>query len=134
MARGLWVLAEGGVRVLDDVQRIEPLLERAEQLGATDLFVQVYRGGRAFYPGADFVERAPTADRGVDNLTTLLSRAHRRGLRVHAWVNVLSLSTRRDARLLEDLGPAAILVDREGRSILDYPDFDLPQPDRRSGW
>jgi uncharacterized lipoprotein YddW (UPF0748 family) len=131
MARGLWILAEGSVRVLEDSQRIGAVLDRAERLGTTDLFVQVYRGGRAFYPGPDFVERAPMADRGVDGLAILLAEAHRRGLRVHAWVNVLSLSTRREARLLERLGRAAILVDRQGRSILDYPDFDLPEPDRR---
>jgi uncharacterized lipoprotein YddW (UPF0748 family) len=50
---------------------------------------------------------------------------------VHAWVNVLSLSTRRDAQMLQDLGPGAILVDRLGRSILDYPELDVPEPDRR---
>ena len=61
----------------------------------------------------------------------LLDAAHQRGLRVHAWVNVLSLSTRRDARLIEELGRSAILVDRLGRSILDYPELDLPEPDRR---
>jgi len=41
------------------------------------------------------------------------------------------LSTRRDAKLIQDLGPSAILVDRRGRSLLDYPDFELPEPDRR---
>jgi uncharacterized lipoprotein YddW (UPF0748 family) len=131
-ARGLWILAEGSYRVLDDASRIDPLLERAARLGATDLFVQVYRGGRAFYPGPEFVERAPAVDQAEpDALGQLLEAAHLRGLRVHAWVNVLSLSTRRDATLIRDLGPSAILVDRLGRSLLDYPDFDLPEPDRR---
>jgi uncharacterized lipoprotein YddW (UPF0748 family) len=128
--RGLWILAEGGVRVLDDATRIDGTLDRAERLGATDLFVQVYRGGRAFYAGSDDVERAPSAENG-DTLAILLAEAHRRGFRVHAWVNALSLSTRRDAALIERLGRDAILVDREGRSILDYPDLDLPEPDRR---
>lgn len=131
-ARGLWVLAEGSVRVLDDPARIDPLLDRARRLGATDLFVQVYRGGRAFYRAGEGIERAPSvhAD-GPDVLSLLLDAAHRRGLRVHAWVNVLSLSTRRDAKLITDLGRDAILVDLEGRSLLDYPDFDVPEPDRR---
>lgn len=130
--RGLWVLAEGSVRVLEDPARIEPLLARAERLGVTDLFVQVYRGGRAFYPADPLVERSPAVATGaVDPLAALLDAAHARGLRVHAWVNVLSLSTRRDAKLLADLGPDAIQVDRRGRSLLDYPDFDLPEPDRR---
>jgi len=131
-ARGLWILAEGSVRVLDDATRIDPLVQRALALGATDLFVQVYRGGRAFYPGPDFVERAPgVAETGPDTLRMLLDAAHGQGLRVHAWVNVLSLSTRRDARMIEDLGREIILVDRQRRSLLDYPDFDLPEPDRR---
>jgi len=100
-ARGLWILAEGSYRVLDDASRIEPLLDRASRLGATDLFVQVYRGGRAFYPGPEFVERWPGIDQsGIDVLGQLLEAAHGRGMRVHAWVNVLSLSTRRDAKLI----------------------------------
>src|SRR5690606_3152397 len=71
--RGLWVLAEGGVRVLDDPARIEPLLARAARLGVTDLFVQVYRGGRAFYPADPAVERAPSATgAGGDALALLL--------------------------------------------------------------
>jgi uncharacterized lipoprotein YddW (UPF0748 family) len=131
-ARGLWILAEGSYRVLDDASRIEPLLDRASRLGATDLFVQVYRGGRAFYPGPAFVERFPGVEPPTaDVLGQLLEAAHGRGMRVHAWVNVLSLSTRRDAKLIRDLGPDSILVDRLGRSLLDYPDFDLPEPDRR---
>jgi len=135
LGRGLWVLAEGSVRVLDDPIRITALLDRAGRLGVTDLFVQVYRGGRAFYPAGPGVERAPRVDAlaaaGVDALAELLDRAHARGMRVHAWVNVLSLSTRREARMIEDLGRSAILVDRLGRSVLDYPEFDIPEPDRR---
>ncbi len=130
--RGLWVLAEGSVRVLDDPARVAPLLERAKRLGVTDLFVQVYRGGRAFYPADPAFERAPKVGLSeVDPLALLLRDAHAQGVRVHAWVNVLSLSTRRDAKLLAELGRDAILVDRRGRSILDYPDFDLPEPDRQ---
>lgn len=130
-ARGLWVLAEGSYRVLDDATRIEPLLDRAQRLAATDLFVQVYRGGRAFYRSAEFVEQRPHPDAlGPDVLRSLLDAAHGLDIRVHAWVNVLSLSTRRDARLIDDLGRDAILVDKRGRSVLDYPDYDLPEPDR----
>ncbi|MBK7947616.1 MAG: family 10 glycosylhydrolase [Deltaproteobacteria bacterium] len=130
--RGLWVLAEGSVRALDDPARIAPLLDRAERIGVTDLFVQVYRGGRAFYAAEPTVERAPSVATGsVDSLSILIRDAHARGMRVHGWVNVLSLSTRRDAKILTDLGRDAIHVDRRGRSLLDYPDFDLPEPDRQ---
>ena len=134
-ARGAWVLAEGAVRVLDDPARIEPLLDRAATLGVTDLFVQVYRGGRAFYEAGPGIERTPAAEAhaaaGVDPLALLISAAQARGFKVHAWVNVLSLSTRKDAAMIRDLGREAILVDRMGRSVLDYPGLDLPEPDRR---
>ncbi len=133
--RGIWILAEGSVRVLDDPARIPAVLDRAEALGVDDLFVQVYRGGRAFYPAGAGIERSPAADllaaQGVDALAELIAAAQLRGLAVHAWVNVLSLSTRRDAALIGELGADAILVDRKGRSLLDYPEYDIPEPDRR---
>ncbi|MBW2425791.1 MAG: family 10 glycosylhydrolase [Deltaproteobacteria bacterium] len=133
-SRGIWVLAEGSFRVLDDPARIPILLDRAEVLGVTDLFVQVYRGGRAFYPiefGGAAIESVRDAEAvEPDAFALLLEAAHARDLRVHAWVNVLSLSTRRDARLVSELGRSAILVDRLGRSILDYPELEVPEPDR----
>jgi uncharacterized lipoprotein YddW (UPF0748 family) len=133
--RGLWVLAEGSQRVLEHPERIPKLIDTAHGIGATDLFVQVYRGGRAWF-ATDFADTAPfeaarAAAGGGDPLAQLLRDAHAAGLRVHAWVNVLSLANRRDGPLLRELGPSAVLVDQAGRSVLDYPDFDVPQPDRR---
>jgi uncharacterized lipoprotein YddW (UPF0748 family) len=132
--RALWVLAEGQQRVLDHPDRVPRLIEDAQRLGATDLFVQVYRGGRAWFDStlADPTPyRAVQRETGVDTLADLLHRAHIAGLRVHAWVNLLSLATNRDAPLLDALGEQAVLVDRQGRSLLDYPKFEVPQPDRR---
>ena len=132
--RMLWVLAEGAVRVLDDPERIPGLLAEAEALGATDLFVQVYRAGRAWFE-SDWADATPywqvREDHGVDSLALLIERAQAAGLRVHAWVNVLSLARNAQAPIVARLGRDAVLVDREGRSLLDYPDYDVPQPDRR---
>jgi uncharacterized lipoprotein YddW (UPF0748 family) len=131
--RGLWVLAEGSQRVLEHPERIPALLATARALGASDLFVQVYRNGRAWYE-TDFADaspfRATQAATGIDPLAALLRDAHAAGLRVHAWVNVLSLADNRDAPLLRDLGRGAVLVDQRGRSILDYPQLEVPPPDR----
>ncbi len=133
--RGLWVLAEGSQRVLENADRIERLIADAKRLGATDLFVQVYRGGRAWYD-ATLADRGPYEAlyfaNGRDTLELLIEQAHGSGLRVHAWVNVLSLSQNENAPILRDLGRDAVLVDRRGRSLLDYPDFEVPAPDR--GW
>jgi uncharacterized lipoprotein YddW (UPF0748 family) len=132
--RGLWVLCEGSQRVLEHPERIPTLIEDAQLLAATDLFVQVYRGGRAWFDSsrADAAPyRAILEETGRDTLVELISRAHDAGLQVHAWVNVLSLAGNTQSQLVADLGRDAVLVDRFGRSLLDYPKLDVPEPDRK---
>jgi len=129
----IWVPCEGTRRVLDDPERIPGLIADARALGASDLLVQVLRGGRAWFSSsiADAEPlRAARERSGVDPLAVLLDDAHAAGLRVHAWVNTLSLASSRDAALLRRLGAGAVQVDRRGRSVLDYPDLQLPAPDR----
>jgi uncharacterized lipoprotein YddW (UPF0748 family) len=131
--QGLWIPCEGSVRVLDDPARIPKLIADARALGTTDLFVQVYRGGRSWFASelADATPHRNTLDRnGVDALARLLEAAHANGLRVHAWMNALSLSENRNAAILARLGPDAVQVDRRGRSVLAYPDLEVPAPDR----
>jgi uncharacterized lipoprotein YddW (UPF0748 family) len=131
--RGLWVLCEGSQRVLEHPERVDDLIEYASAIGATDLFVQVYRGGQAWFDStyagtAPYQRMRESLD--VDPLRELVRRAHLLEIRVHAWVNVLSLANNRDAKIVSELGRDAVLVDRRGRSILDYPKLDIPQPDR----
>ncbi len=132
--RGMWVLCEGSQRVLEHPERIPLLIADARKLGVTDLFVQVYRGGRAWFDSSH-ADAGPyrelMAATGEDTLSQLLAQAHAADLRVHAWVNVLNLARNRDAPLIRDLGRDSVLSDQFGRSLLDYPDFDVPAPDRR---
>ena len=132
--RGLWVLCEGSQRVLEHPDRLETLIEHARKMGVTDLFVQVYRGGRAWFDSS-WAGAAPyqriRESLGIDPLAELIPRAHEAGMRVHAWVNVLSLAGNRETRIVTELGRDAVLIDRQGRSILDYPKLDVPEPDRR---
>jgi len=131
--RGLWVLCEGSQRALEHPDRIDALLRDARELGVSDLFVQVYRGGRAWYPSTladSSPHRAVFRSGGRDGLEILIERAHAQRLRVHGWVNVLSLAGNPNAPILERLGRDAVAVDQKGRSILDYPEFEVPQPDR----
>jgi uncharacterized lipoprotein YddW (UPF0748 family) len=136
--RGLWVLCEGSQRVLERADRLPALLEDAAALGATDLFVQVYRGGRAWFDSS-LADSGPwqgtwrtPGPPAADALASLVERAHAAGLRVHAWVNVLSLAKNAEAPLLRELGAGAVLVDQWGRSLLDYPDQDVPEAERKS--
>jgi uncharacterized lipoprotein YddW (UPF0748 family) len=130
---GLWVLAEGSHRTLEDPAKVDRLVEDAARLGVTDLFVQVYRSGRSWFP-SDHADDTPwqatrDGDR-PDGLHRLIASAKERGLRVHAWFNALALHRNRDAPLLRKVGREAVLVDRKGRNLMDYSNFDVPHPDR----
>jgi uncharacterized lipoprotein YddW (UPF0748 family) len=131
--RGLWVLCEGSQRILEHPDRFPELIEDARRLGASDLFVQVYRGGRAWFDSslADASpHRAIVESTGRDTFAELIPLAQASGLRVHAWVNVLSLAGNTHSQLVLDLGRGVVAVDRQGRSILDYPKLEVPDPDR----
>jgi uncharacterized lipoprotein YddW (UPF0748 family) len=131
--RGLWVLCEGSQRILEHPDRFPELIEDARRLGASDLFVQVYRAGRSWFDSslADAAPyRAIVESTGRDTFAELIPLAQAAGLRVHAWVNVLSLAGNTDSRLVRDLGRAVVAVDRRGRSLLDYPKLEVPEPDR----
>ena len=72
------MLCEGSQRVLEHPERIETLLDDARALAATDLFVQVYRGGRAWFDSS-FADAAPYAKlkdaTGIDTLARALAAA-----------------------------------------------------------
>jgi uncharacterized lipoprotein YddW (UPF0748 family) len=131
---GLWVLAEGSERTLESPEKIARLVERAAEMRASDLFVQVHRGGRAWFPSthADdtpFREIRAAHPDAPEPLADLVARAHAKGIRVHAWFNCLALAQNKDAPVVTRVGRDAVQVDRAGRNLLDYPDGNVPPPD-----
>ena len=124
---GLWVQAEGQNRTLDNLRKIDQLLRLSRAAGVTDLYVQVYRGGKAWYP-TRLADDSPSRRAGADPLAYLLRQAKparpekdERKIRVHAWINTFALSRNRKAPLIADFGSEAVLRDLYGRSLLDYP-------------
>ncbi|HKC50619.1 MAG TPA: family 10 glycosylhydrolase, partial [Myxococcota bacterium] len=121
-------------RTLESPEKITLLVERAAQLRASDLFVQVYRAGRSWFASSHADDAPFRAIRAAHPdapapLADLIARAHARGIRVHAWFNCLALAQNRDAPIVQQLGRDAVLVDRAGRSLLDYPEGNVPPPD-----
>jgi uncharacterized lipoprotein YddW (UPF0748 family) len=131
----LWVLAEGSERALETAEKRAALIERATRLGATDLFVQVHRAGRSWFPSSHaddtpWREIRARDPGGPDPLLDVIARAHDVGLRVHAWFNCLALADNRDAPVIARVGREAIQADSKGRSLLDYPRGNVPPPER----
>lgn len=122
---GLWVQAEGVNRTLDSAEKIKALVKRARSAGVTDIYAQVYRSGRAWFP-TKLADDSPSKRAGQDPLALLLDLASRgeeseRPIRVHAWINAFALARNKKAPIIQELGKEAVLKDQYERSLLEYP-------------
>ena len=106
---GLWVQAEGANRTLDSAEKIKALVKRACTAGVTDIYAQVYRSGRAWFP-TKLADDSPANRAGQDPLALLLidlaSRDQEYGctIRVHAWINAFALARNKKAPIIRELG------------------------------
>ncbi|MDP8213790.1 MAG: family 10 glycosylhydrolase [Candidatus Euphemobacter frigidus] len=128
-ARGLWVECEGSQETLSTRAGIDQLIQRASEAGFNTLFVQVYRHDRAWF-NSRYADATPYRDivkrEQIDPLAYLIGRAHRAGLRVHAWLNMFRIGKDRKAPILKRFGGDIITRDGRGKSLLSYKPQDLP--------
>ncbi len=122
---GLWVQAEGANRTFDSAEKIKALVKRSCTAGVTDIYAQVYRSGRAWFP-TRLADDSPSRRAGQDPLALLLDLASREEeygctIRVHAWINAFALARNKKAPIIRELGKEAVLKDQHGRSLLEYP-------------
>jgi uncharacterized lipoprotein YddW (UPF0748 family) len=85
--RGLWVVRTA----LTSPAAVDEAVDEAQRAGFNALFVQVRGRGDAFYrsdlvPRSELLANQPA---GFDPFGRLVERARLRGLKVHAWLNVL---------------------------------------------
>ena len=123
--RGLWVTVFSTEHPFSSRAALEQFFTRAEFLGIQTVFLQVYRGDQAWFRSsvaddAPFQRAQQTF--GNDPLAAFLRAAHQRHITVHAWLNVLSLSTNAQAKVLTELGTGALTVDQDGHASLAKPD------------
>lgn len=104
---GLFVTVVQDPVVISSREEAEKLIEFAVKARVEELFVQVYYAGR----------RVPEKD----VLAFLIERAHAAGIKVHAWLNILSLGSNKDALILKKYGTDILTRNRKAkRSIEDY--------------
>jgi len=123
-ARGLFVSVIQKPNVLSSHQAIEDLISFAKNAGVQNLFVQVYRANQAWFPSS-VADSTPyqncLASVGEDPLALLIVKAHASGIKVHAWMNLLSLSANEEAPLLKKYGPDILTRNlHEKKSLKDY--------------
>ena len=132
--RGIWVECEGSNSTLSSKQRIAAMLDTVANANFNAVIVQVYRGNRCWFDSSigDTVpfDEVKKKDR-IDPLQFTIDEGHKRGLQVHAWVNVFRIARNINAPMLKKLGPEIVMMDNKGRSFLDYNNFSLPKDEAK---
>jgi uncharacterized lipoprotein YddW (UPF0748 family) len=129
--RALWVDCEGENGTLRSKAKIVEMLDEAKHIGCTDVIAQVYRANRSWFRSAK-ADTTPWREikeaEGIDCLAFLVEEAHARGLKLHAWFNIFCLTRNTGAPMVKALGRDIAIMDNHGRSVLDYPNFHVPDP------
>ena len=122
--RGLFVTVVQEPPVLSSRKAIVKLVDFAKRHRINTLFVQIYRANQAWFP-SKIADQAPyeTCLKSVseDPLRLLIVEAHKSGIEVHAWLNMLSLGDNKDARILKKYGTGILTRNtRKKNRIEDY--------------
>ncbi len=119
--RGLWVSSFSEKNPLNNPKEMQEFFSFARQGGFSTLFIQVYRGDKAWFDSA-IADASPFRENkvrfGGDALQALIEQAHQQGIQVHAWVNVLTLSQNEEAPVLKKFGRGILTKDQYGRDAL----------------
>lgn len=127
--RGIWAECEGVNSTLSSRAKIEEMVSRLGKGGFNTVFVQVYRGSKAWYRSGiadDAPYRQFCAQEKTSPLKAAIELAHKKGIEVHAWVNMFRVWGDADAKMIRELGRAAVTRDSLGRSLLGYRKESLP--------
>ena len=126
---GLWVEAEGVNQPFLNKENFNQYLSFIEQWPFTDVYCQVYRGGRSWFPSmvADDEPFRLAKQQGFDPLGDTIRAARKRGQKVHAWVNMLRLFQNPDAPMIKVIGAErTVQFDNFGNSVLKYDEKGNP--------
>jgi uncharacterized lipoprotein YddW (UPF0748 family) len=110
--------------VLSSRREIFRLVNLAKETGTGIIFIQVFRAHRAWF-ASKIADSSPYAfcfrSLSEDPLRLLIKQAHTKGIKVCAWMNLLSLSTNKDAFILKKYGSGILTTNRKKKdTIKDY--------------
>ena len=103
---------------------IDALIDFARKASINTLFVQVYRENKAWF-SSQVADPSPYKkyrnDLSEDPFARIIRQAHRRGIQVHAWLNLLSLGQNQNSNLLNKYGTDVLTRNlKEKKKISDY--------------
>jgi uncharacterized lipoprotein YddW (UPF0748 family) len=121
MRTGVWVTVFSRQEVLHSKENINRLIETCKKSGIDDIYIQIYRADKAYYDSG-LTDRTAyekiLSEAGEDTLACLIVSAKDNGLKVHAWINLLSVAQNKDANILKKFGKEILTIDQHGRSSM----------------
>lgn len=115
---GVWVTVFSGEKVLHSKENSDLLVSVCEESGITDIYLQVYRADKAYYD-SQITDRSAFESVLVsskeDLIPYLIEKASSKGIKIHAWVNLLSLAHNHTANIIQKLGTDVLTFDQKGR-------------------
>lgn len=124
--RGVFVSVLQDPEVLSSRVEIGRLVAFAEETGMNDIYIQVYRANKAWFASSvsdDTPFRTFRASIGKDPLALLIEQAHTKHIKVHAWLNLLSLSKNTKAPLLKKFG--VDILTRNNKEKINLKDYQI---------
>ncbi len=124
LERYLFVSLIQDTHVFSSRNEITRLIDFAKKARVKVLFVQIYRANVAMFKsevGDSSLYETYRANLSEDPFKLLIKKAHKAGIEVHAWLNLLSLSNNKDAKLLKKYGLGILTRNKkEKKTIEDY--------------
>jgi uncharacterized lipoprotein YddW (UPF0748 family) len=118
---GVWVTVFSKENVLHSRENADKMLDVCEKSGITDIYLQVYRADKAYYD-SKLTDRSAfetvLLSSGDDLIPYLIEEALSKGIRVHAWVNLLSLAHNHEANIIKRSGKEVLTYDQKGRTSM----------------
>jgi uncharacterized lipoprotein YddW (UPF0748 family) len=116
--RGIWVSVFSSKKVLYTKDGVSSLIAQCKKAKINEIYLQFFQSGNAYYDSKvcdktkydDMVKAA-----GMDTLDLLLREAQENGIKVFAWVNVLSLGVNAKADILKKYGSSILTLDQYRR-------------------
>jgi uncharacterized lipoprotein YddW (UPF0748 family) len=115
---GVWVTVFSEEKALHSKGNADKLVETCVSSGITDIFLQLYRSDKAYYD-SEITDRSAFESVLVsskeDLIPYLIEKASEKKIKVHAWLNLMSLAHNYDANILKKYGKDVLTFDQKGR-------------------
>lgn len=109
-------------QVLSSREEILKLIGFAQNANVQTFFMQIYRANQSWFPSA-VADQSPyeacLKSVGQDPFEFLIKESHKKGIRVFAWLNVLSLSKNKNAPILKKYGFDVLTRNLKEKKILE---------------